>query len=527
MKLLLLLAAAAPLFAQDCSSLSVLPGSIALSASANNGTVAVTVPTGCAWRVSTDSTWLSVPSGQLSGTGTFTWSATANSSPQDRRGVITVTGSATTVTIQVTQPAPACALALDPASANYAVTGGRGSFQVQTTCSWAAGSGYGWITVPSPTGANTGGPVTYTVAANTCATARTGAVTVQVNAVSVPAQFFQITQDGSPDNLSLSQNSAMATATASDGRFDVNTASACSWTAYSSVSWIHVVLGAGGSGNGPVLYHVDENKQDQRTGTIQVGPQTYTVTQQAATATGPQLTVLVNSASYASGAVAPGEIVTLGGVGMGPKDGQKWQWATPEQKAFTKILAGVSVLFDGVPAALTYVSATQINAVAPYSVAGKTTTQAQVQYNGVLSNTLNVPVQAAAPGIYSLDATGAGSGAVLNENYDVNDKFHPAARNSVVMIFCTGGGVTNPASEDAAITTLKADSLPWLTQDVSVTIGGLPANIWYKGGAPGNVAGLTQINAQIPLGVTPGSAVPVVVKIGSWTSQTNITIAVQ
>jgi uncharacterized protein (TIGR03437 family) len=50
--------------------------------------------------------------------------------------------------------------------------------------------------------------------------------------------------------------------------------------------------------------------------------------------------------------------------------------------------------------------------------------------------------------------------------------------------------------------------------------------VWYAGGAPGAIAGLTQINAQIPAGVTPGAAVQVVVQIGVWKSQTGVTIAV-
>jgi uncharacterized protein (TIGR03437 family) len=45
---------------------------------------------------------------------------------------------------------------------------------------------------------------------------------------------------------------------------------------------------------------------------------------------------------------------------------------------------------------------------------------------------------------------------------------------------------------------------------VSVTVGGIPATIQYAGGAPGQVAGLMQVNVQIPGGVQPGGYVPVV-----------------
>ncbi len=95
-----------------------------------------------------------------------------------------------------------------------------------------------------------------------------------------------------------------------------------------------------------------------------------------------------------------------------------------------------------------------------------------------------------------------------------------------MQIYCTGGGLTNPATVDGSITT-STPPLPMLTQNVTVTIGGLPAKVDYSGGAPQSVAGLTQINAEVPSGVTPGSSVPVVVQIGTALSQAGITMAVR
>jgi uncharacterized protein (TIGR03437 family) len=65
------------------------------------------------------------------------------------------------------------------------------------------------------------------------------------------------------------------------------------------------------------------------------------------------------------------------------------------------------------------------------------------------------------------------------------------------------------------------------TEPVSVTIGGMPATVSYSGGAPTFVAGLTQINAQVPPGATPGTNLPIVVQIGNWQSQPGVTIAVK
>jgi uncharacterized protein (TIGR03437 family) len=68
----------------------------------------------------------------------------------------------------------------------------------------------------------------------------------------------------------------------------------------------------------------------------------------------------------------------------------------------------------------------------------------------------------------------------------------------------------------------KARVLP-----VTVTIGGMGAAVRYAGSAPGEIAGLLQVNAVIPQGVGPGSAVPVTLKIGENASQAGVTMAVK
>jgi uncharacterized protein (TIGR03437 family) len=50
---------------------------------------------------------------------------------------------------------------------------------------------------------------------------------------------------------------------------------------------------------------------------------------------------------------------------------------------------------------------------------------------------------------------------------------------------------------------------------VTATVGGLPAVVQYKGAVPGAVAGLMQVNVQIPAGVIPGGYVPVVLSVGN------------
>ncbi|MGA2135157.1 MAG: hypothetical protein ABSH50_22965 [Bryobacteraceae bacterium] len=231
---------------------------------------------------------------------------------------------------------------------------------------------------------------------------------------------------------------------------------------------------------------------------------------------------VTNAASFATGAVAPGEIVSLFGTALGPAAGATLELTNPV--LVSNALAGVHVLFDGVPAALTYASAGQINAIVPFSVAGQPSTMLQVEYLGALSAPISLPVSATAPGVFTAGASGAGQGAILNAaDETVNSAAHPAAPGDYVSIFGTGAGVTNPASLDGL---LVGSSLPYVTANVSVTIGGLPATVNYAGGAPGLVSGVFQINAQVPPGVTPGPSVPMVVQIGNISAQSGVTLTV-
>jgi uncharacterized protein (TIGR03437 family) len=149
----------------------------------------------------------------------------------------------------------------------------------------------------------------------------------------------------------------------------------------------------------------------------------------------------------------------------------------------------------------------------------------QVQFNGIASNTMTMPVQSATPAIFSRDSSGAGPGAILNQDNTLNSSANPAAPGSIVAIYLTGGGVTAPASGDGSVTGVPP---PLLTQAsaTTVTIGGVNAAVKFAGAAPGSVAGLTQINVEVPAGAT-GIALPVIVKIGTFSSTGAATVAVK
>jgi uncharacterized protein (TIGR03437 family) len=66
-----------------------------------------------------------------------------------------------------------------------------------------------------------------------------------------------------------------------------------------------------------------------------------------------------------------------------------------------------------------------------------------------------------------------------------------------------------------------------LPTNVAVTIGGSSTMVQFAGQAPGEIAGLTQVNAVVPQAVAVGPTVPVAVGVGSVQSQVGVTIAVK
>lgn len=230
---------------------------------------------------------------------------------------------------------------------------------------------------------------------------------------------------------------------------------------------------------------------------------------------------IVNSATYSGGGVAPGELADIFGQNLGPASGLSSQVTAG---IVPNSLAGVRVWFDGIAAPILYAGTGQLNVVAPYAIAGKPSTDVRVEYMGVFSPAVSVPVLPAQPGIFTLDASGAGPAAVLNKDYSVNSATNPAKRGDSIMIFATGEGVMSPAGVDGLVALAASTGPP---PPVAVQIGGQAATVSYAGNAPGMVEGALQVNAVVPTTVTPGSAVSVVVTVGTTASPATATLAVQ
>lgn len=249
---------------------------------------------------------------------------------------------------------------------------------------------------------------------------------------------------------------------------------------------------------------------------------------------------VVSAASYASDAVAPGELVTIFGTNIGPAVAAPM---TVSNGYVSTSLSGVSVTVDNQNAPLVYVSQNQLTIQVPY----ESTTGANK--NVVVTNGANPPatatvtINATAPGIFTANGSGTGQAAALNYNattglYTLNSSTNPINIGDIVVLYLTGEGNYNPQLLTGAVNTntgfiipTSMSPLPQLNPLPTVTIGGVDASagVLYAGPIPGAILGLLQINVTVPTGAATGAAVPVSVTIGGVSTQgdqPNVTLAI-
>ncbi len=206
---------------------------------------------------------------------------------------------------------------------------------------------------------------------------------------------------------------------------------------------------------------------------------------------------VLNGASLRAGPVAPGEIVTLMGPGIGSGD-------TPA--------AGLRVLFNDAPAPVLLAIPNQVNTVVPPGLAAPGDAILRVECGGTTRAEIHVEVTPFAPGVFTANASGTGQAAAWNDDGTLNSEALPAHRGSTVSLFATGVG---PLTEGPGIDPALA---------LSAQVGGLDAVIVE---AVAGVAGLLQVKCRIPESAPTGGSVPVVLRVADIPSQPGVSIAVQ
>ena len=228
----------------------------------------------CDWSASSYDSWIHITSGSSgSGSGSVSYSVDANNTGGFRTGSMTIAEK----TFTISQTTPACTYSISPASKSFTSSGGSGSVSVSTnvsSCTWSASSNNSWIHITSGSSGSGSGSVRYSVDAAT-GDGRTGTMTIA-------GKTFTVSQT---HGCTYSINSTSKSFTDSGGSGSVSVSanlSSCTWTASSNdESWIHITSGSSGSGSGTgtVVYSVDVNTGNTRTGSMIIAGGTYNVSQ--------------------------------------------------------------------------------------------------------------------------------------------------------------------------------------------------------------------------------------------------------
>jgi uncharacterized protein (TIGR03437 family) len=238
-----------------------------------------------------------------------------------------------------------------------------------------------------------------------------------------------------------------------------------------------------------------------------------------------QIKAAFNSANFRLGALAPLELVTIVGTGLGPRRGVA---AGDGPAPFN--LGGTRVLFNGVPAPILYASADQINVAVPVAGASALAMDVAVVTAEGTSAPLRTWMDQADFGLFTSDGSGVGQGAILNQDGTPNSAGNPAARGSVVSVFGTGFGLTDPMIADGEVATRAATLV--MVRGIAASIGGVFGKVWYAGSAPSLLNGVAQLNVEIPKDAPVGERVPIMMHVydeftSIYYSQFGVTMAVR
>jgi uncharacterized protein (TIGR03437 family) len=210
---------------------------------------------------------------------------------------------------------------------------------------------------------------------------------------------------------------------------------------------------------------------------------------------------IVNAATFTpfTAQVSPGEVLTLIGTGLA-----SGTFTAAGGTAFPTNLGGVQVLMNGTAIPVYSVTSTQIAAVLPFTTPqnGSIVTF-QVNNNGTLSNEAKVYTGVTSPGLFTLDRSGIGNGAILHADFTPITTSSPAKVGDTVQLFLSGLGRVN-STVAAGAPAPSAEPFARVANSVDVYIGGLAATVAYAGLAPG-LGGLYQLNVTIPPGVATGN----------------------
>lgn len=241
---------------------------------------------------------------------------------------------------------------------------------------------------------------------------------------------------------------------------------------------------------------------------------------------GPLLLALVNAASQLPAPLAPNTVFTVYGSGLGPDSLTSFDGTTPY---LPTTLGNTRVYINGNAVPLIYASARQLSAVAPNTLEPDRAHMIEVEYGAFRSAPFPFLSVAASPALFTTSGTGNGNAAAFQVDavtgaYSLNSDKTPATKGSVLVLYATGIAPVPPMPPDGFVAIGPSNNN---IQGLSVLLGDATADLLYAGYAPGLVVGIVQINVRVPETTPTGKAVPLLLKVGSATSQAGVTLNVK
>lgn len=226
----------------------------------------------CAWSVTSSANWATFAPSAASGSGVISVNIAANPLVTPRSATLLIAGQA----VMVAQAGAACTFALQSAAGSVPAAGGSGTVGVLTpaACTWTpVSSDPGWLTAGA--GGSGSGDAAFIATANPDPTPRSATITIAAN-------VFTVTQPAAACTFTLG---APAITVSGDGVVGATVAvssasAACVPAPVSYASWLTVDNTSFSGVSGTITYSVLPNPlATSRTGVMQVGDQTFTVTE--------------------------------------------------------------------------------------------------------------------------------------------------------------------------------------------------------------------------------------------------------
>lgn len=208
-----------------------------------------------------------------------------------------------------------------------------------------------------------------------------------------------------------------------------------------------------------------------------------------------------------TGPVAPGQLITLYGNGLGPS--QPLNGLGGDAAGIPVQLGGVAVTFDGIPAPLLYVSAGQLNVQVPFEVSRSLSTDVpvttmQVSLGGATIGSQALAVVGVNPSLFSISGFNT-TAVALNQDGTLNSSTNPAKAGSELTLLVNGIGLdagnqltgmwtgSNPAPIQTPVAVLGGNNLFGVCCSAAYSL-----EVDTFTDLPGAISGLGQIQVRVP-----------------------------